>query len=132
MFLDLNLSIDTDKRVKTNTFKKSNAGNTILHPNSHHPKHIIKNIPVGEMLRAKRNCSLEMEFDGEVVDITHRLRERQYPNWMLNRANNIVKARDRSSLLHNNKKLLSQKIMKKYNLSTFLQLLVHNIRKHVI
>lgn len=59
---NLNSSVDTD-RVKANTFRKSNASNTILHTNSHYPKHIIKNIPVGEMLRANQNCSLEKEFD---------------------------------------------------------------------
>lgn len=53
------------------------------------------------MLRARRNCSSDSQFDMEVTDITHRLAERQYPHLMLNRATHIAKKRDRSSLLFN-------------------------------
>lgn len=57
-FLDLNLSIGKDSKVTTcKVTRKSNAGNTILHAFSHHPRHTIENIPVWEMLRARRNCS---------------------------------------------------------------------------
>lgn len=56
-FLDLTLSVDADSTIRNSTYHKPKSGNTILYATSHHPKHIIKNIPVGEMLWAKGNCS---------------------------------------------------------------------------
>lgn len=79
-FLDLSLFINESNLVATRTFRKENAGNTILQARSHHPRHTIENIPLGEMLRARQNCSSDSDFDKEVIEIETRLHSRQYPN----------------------------------------------------
>lgn len=62
LFLSLILlSVWTDK-IRSTSYRKSTAGNTTLHLKSCHPKHINKNIPYGEMVRAHRNCSRAVDF----------------------------------------------------------------------
>lgn len=98
-FLDLTLSVDVNDHVKTCTYRKMNVSNTILHADPHHPKHIIKNIPVGEELWAKQNCSLNINFKHEVDAIGLRLSERHYPIWILKCAEYIAQHKDWDSFL---------------------------------
>lgn len=77
-FLDILLFIDKDASViQTKTYRKSTASNSILHANSCHPVHTKRNIPVGEMLRSKRNCSDQMQYLKEENDIHDRLKKRR-------------------------------------------------------
>lgn len=90
-FLDLFLVGNTTTgTIKTTTFRKETAGNTILSANSCHPIHTIKAISIGEFVRAKCYCSTEMGFSIEKNNICDRLHHRKYPQWMLNRAINKV------------------------------------------
>lgn len=97
-FLDLNLKI-VENHVYTSTFHKEPAGNTILHADSCHPKHVIRNIPNGEIIRARRNCSKLADFREESHSINRRLQCKGYPAWTLKRAVNIAEKKDRDSLL---------------------------------
>lgn len=73
-FLDLLLKGDTEnKQIVSNTFRKESAGNTILSARYWHPQHTIKAIPMGEIVRSKRNCSLESEHKMEIDRIYERL-----------------------------------------------------------
>lgn len=73
-------------KIKTITFLKGTASNTIMLAGSCHRIHTIKAIPVGELIRAKRNCSTTSEFALEANNIYGRLQQRVYPPWMLDRA----------------------------------------------
>lgn len=62
-FYDLYLSGDVANNcINTKTYRKSVAGNTILKATTCHPVHTLKGIPVGEMTRAKRNCSSHIAY----------------------------------------------------------------------
>ncbi|CAJ0956544.1 unnamed protein product [Ranitomeya imitator] len=80
-------------------YRKSTDSNSILEAHSCHPKHVIKNIPVGEFIRLKRNCSSAAQFTQETESAVFRLKDRGYPNWMLHRAKSVTKDIDRKSLL---------------------------------
>lgn len=98
-FLDLNLKGIHGQPVISSTFRKPTAGNTILHYNSSHPKHTLKAIPVGELTRAKRNCTDPAQYEIEETQICSRLSTRGYPSWVLNQAKNIVSKKNRKDLL---------------------------------
>lgn len=49
--------------VHTNTYCNLTASNMILHARSCCPSHTIRGIPVGELVRSKRNCSTIEQFE---------------------------------------------------------------------
>lgn len=77
--------------IETKTYRKSVAGNTVLKATSCHPIHTIKSVPVGELTQIKINCSNDLVYREEEEKARDRLRKRQYPEWMLNRASDFVK-----------------------------------------
>lgn len=96
-FLDVTL-VGSGK-VLVYPFRKATACNSILSAKSCHPSHVIKNLPVGELIRSKRNCS-DMDHFGQVEqEVCSRLAARNYPKWSLNRAKNIVAHKNRLDLL---------------------------------
>lgn len=76
-FLDLKFFIDKDI-ILAKSFRKSNAGNTVLHSKSCHPPHISRNVAYGEMIIARRNCSNIADFMAESMMIQKRLHARGY------------------------------------------------------
>lgn len=80
------------------------ARNTILMANSCHPKHVTKNLPIGELIRVKRNCTLPEVFLEEQDNTFSRLRERAYPPWALDCARTKVRGIDRMTLLDSSHK----------------------------
>ncbi|OCT82174.1 hypothetical protein XELAEV_18024686mg [Xenopus laevis] len=60
-FLDIMLN-GQDDGVMTTLYRKSCAANTILQASSFHPKHLIKNVPTGQLLRLRHLCSDFQEF----------------------------------------------------------------------
>lgn len=101
-YLDLTLSGDhITGKVHSVSFRKETAGNTILRANSCHSKHTIRDIPVGELTRMKRNCSLPEDFSCQAGDHLHQW---GYPVWILNRALRRVQSVPRFKLLSNNMK----------------------------
>lgn len=88
-FLDF-WKVNVGNFVKTCIYCKPKTGNTILHARSCHNKHIIKDVPVGEMLCARRNCSMSNNFLKEAKNISDRLLEHQCPRWSLDRARSIA------------------------------------------
>ncbi|CAJ0939001.1 unnamed protein product [Ranitomeya imitator] len=99
-YLDISLSVNENTNlVAVSPYRKSTDSNSILEAHSCHPKHVIKNIPVGEFIRLKRNCSSAAQFTQETESAVFRLKDRGYPNWMLHRAKSVTKDIDRKSLL---------------------------------
>lgn len=96
--MDIELYIDHQECIQIKTFRKSTACNSILHTQSCHPFHTKRSIPVGELLRSKRNCSTELQFQIEQND-TCSLRKRGYSSDVLDRATDLVSTRERNTLL---------------------------------
>lgn len=84
-FLDLCLTGTLLEGVRSTSFRKPTAGNAILHFNSFHP---LKAIPVGELSRIRRNCSDQVDFSNEAAQTTDRLKNRGYPQLVLDRSHN--------------------------------------------
>lgn len=62
-FLDL-LFRDSKNKVNSKLFRKSKS---FLHADSSHPQHTINGIPMGQYVRARRNCSNLDDFQTEAT-----------------------------------------------------------------
>lgn len=74
-FLDLLISKDMEGKITTSLYRKDTAGNMILRADSSHPRHIVKNIPYGQYIRLRRNCTTLASFKKADL-LKDRLRER--------------------------------------------------------
>ncbi|XP_056423852.1 uncharacterized protein LOC130362821 [Hyla sarda] len=99
-FLDIQIQADANGFIQTNLHRKSTSANTVLHASSAHPTHLIRNIPIGQFLRARRLCSTEQDFEMQARDLEKRFRERGYSNRSIKRAYWRAKKTDRASSLH--------------------------------
>ncbi|XP_078543346.1 uncharacterized protein LOC144828767 [Lissotriton helveticus] len=88
-FLDVTFFIQ-DNTVHSRTHRKATSCNSTLHHNSSHPLHIIDNIPYGEMIRMRRNCSTEETFLSNIMETEQRFLERGYPASTLQKADRKV------------------------------------------
>lgn len=76
--LDLLLSIENG-RVKTKLFTKPTAGHQFIHWTSAHPRHVKKSVIYSQLLRIKRNCSQEEDFEQGGKLLLEKFKERGYP-----------------------------------------------------
>lgn len=104
VFLDLIISKSPTGSLETTIFRKPTAGNSLLNWESFHPTPLRQGIPVGQYLRARRNCSSPVEFNKEAQVLYDRFRERGYPSKVLSKAYKRSLERDRCSLLTNKQK----------------------------
>ncbi|KAG5281304.1 hypothetical protein AALO_G00069700 [Alosa alosa] len=58
-FLYLTIYKNSQRGLETSIYRKPLSRNTLLRADSHHPKQLIKNIPIGQFLQLRRNCSSE-------------------------------------------------------------------------
>lgn len=104
IFLDINLTGDLDRGITISPYRKPTANNTILEASSCHLKHVITNIPVGELIRTKRNCTDDNTYEQQKEQVCNRLQSRGYPTWSLHRIEQKVVNIPRNDLLYNKKK----------------------------
>lgn len=93
-------------------YRKDTATNFILMESSCHPSHVTRNLPVGELIRVKRNSSLTDTYEKTKDETCKRLQNRSYANWTLDRACKIVDAIPGEKLLHPSKKIRQNKSRK--------------------
>lgn len=98
-FLDLTLKGDSTLGIAVSPYRKHSSINSTLRVRSCHPPHVLKNTPVGELIRVKRNCTNEGDFNKVEKDTLQRLVGRGYPKWSLDRASKIVADIPRSKLM---------------------------------
>lgn len=72
---------------------------SILMAQSCHPPHVLKNVPVGELIRLRRNSLNDVDFHRVKSETLQRLACRGYPAWTLKRASNIVSKIPRDQLM---------------------------------
>ena len=101
-YLDVTVMTENG-RLKTKLFRKSTAGNSILHGTSSHPRNLLNSIPYGELLRAKRNCTLQEDYKVVECEMLNRLSKRGYPRDILKRAQNKVEKLTQVDLLNSHK-----------------------------
>ncbi|CAJ0959959.1 unnamed protein product, partial [Ranitomeya imitator] len=84
-FLDLKI-MKNGTQIQTKLFRKTTATNSLLHFMSFHPQHLRNNLPKGQFLRVRHNCSADADFREDVLDLMTRLAKRGYPGRVTSRA----------------------------------------------
>ncbi|KAJ1152675.1 hypothetical protein NDU88_005450 [Pleurodeles waltl] len=97
-FLDLMIQILNGKLV-TDTYHKSTDRNSLLLYDSHHPKALRDNLPFGQFLRLRRNCSTAQLFEAQASELKDKLRHRHYPTKVINPAYKRARHNHREALL---------------------------------
>ena len=98
-FLDLTIFKGEDGKLETTIYRKPLSRNTLLKADSNHSKRLISNIPIGQFLRLRRNCSSTLDFSKKAADLTKRFTERGYAKADLDSAYNRALNTDREALL---------------------------------
>ncbi|KAJ1131861.1 hypothetical protein NDU88_010193 [Pleurodeles waltl] len=100
-FLDPRIKIK-DKMISTELFRKTTAGNSLLHATSGHPDGPKWSIPYGELLRAKRISNTDEAFELEQKDMVLRFKQRGYPDWVIKKAMEKIRKVERVQTLFDN------------------------------
>ncbi|XP_075462091.1 protein-arginine deiminase type-2 isoform X2 [Ascaphus truei] len=107
-FLDLTLFIENGL-IETKTFYKKVDANTYLLASSNHNPRWINNIPKGQFLRTKRNCSQEAIFNTQANELKTKFFEREYNHNRVKKALEAAKNTNREELIQMNKKTIIKK-----------------------
>lgn len=83
-----------------------------------HPKHVTKNLPVGELVRMKWNSTSPETYTKAKEETCFRLHHRAYPQCSLNRVYNIVDKIPRNALLDTSNSFKKQKNWDKFGNSS--------------
>ena len=97
-FLDIYLYFK-DGRIESKVWSKPCDPHAYLLPSSCHPFHICENIPVGVFKRLKRICSTNDSYNEAVIEYTQYLQNRNYSQFVIDKAINDVKDIDRKTLI---------------------------------
>ncbi|XP_068113208.1 uncharacterized protein [Hyperolius riggenbachi] len=98
-FLDLHIMKDEEGHLISTLYRKKTAVNSLLHFSSYHTPTTRRNIPVGQFLRLRRNCSTPQAFEEEAGKLACRFRERGYPNKYVRKAWRRARFTNRETLL---------------------------------
>lgn len=101
VFLDVIIS-KSDGRLITKTHYKPTAKNNLLPFSSFHPRPLKENLPYGLYLRIRRNCSNLNDFRKQSGDLTTRLKNRGYPDRVLNKGFKRARNQPREVLVEDN------------------------------
>lgn len=79
------------------------ARNATLLASSCHPRHVIDNVPLGELVRTRRNCTFSEDFSQHQDVVCDRLQACSFPELTITRARNRVTRLSRQDLLKDKK-----------------------------
>lgn len=85
-FRTWNFSMFYSMWVVMGFFKPIYTGNRLQQTKSCHPRSLIRNIPVGQYLRAKHICSTKENFEKHARDLDTRFTTRGYPRRVIDNA----------------------------------------------
>lgn len=97
-FLDLLIHLEGGK-LRTTTYKKPTDRNSLLSFRSHHPKALRENLPYGQFIRIRRNCTTTQDYEEQATDLEEDLQERDYPKEVVRKARKRAKNNNRQALL---------------------------------
>ncbi|KAJ1109637.1 hypothetical protein NDU88_006997 [Pleurodeles waltl] len=100
-FLDLRIIL-RDGYLHSSVFHKHTDRNSLLLYNSHHPKALRDNLPFGQFLRIRRNCSDKNDFRIQDNALCRKLGERNYPERNIRQAKKRASNIPRETLLTTN------------------------------
>ncbi|KAM9324507.1 LOW QUALITY PROTEIN: uncharacterized protein PAF06_000559 [Gastrophryne carolinensis] len=98
-YLDLDLHVEENGTIRTTLHRKKTATNNLLCFDSFHQDNLKKGIPVVQLLRARRNCSLDADFLKEAKEMEGRFRNRGYPKNIIRKAFKRARDTPRENLL---------------------------------
>lgn len=106
----LDVTVGSCSEVLTTTiYKKDTDRNTILHYRSSHPQCLKENLPYGQLLRIRRNCTEVGDFDIHATTFCNEMAKRGYPKKLLKHSMKRARFTPRDSLLQTkNKKELDK------------------------
>ena len=97
-FLDVTVSIKGNK-LQTSLYSKPTDSHLYLNSKSSHPDHVIKNMPKGQLIRIRRICSEENDFDFHAKNLKTYFVSRGYNSKNLEKTIKEVKKLKREDLL---------------------------------
>ena len=102
-FLDLTIfkgpTFEYTSLLDIKTFQKPKNLYQYLHFSSNHPRAVFKSVITGECIRYARTNTIPANFHATVELFKQRLRRRQYPTILINKAVNSIKYKDRQKFL---------------------------------
>ena len=97
-FLDVSVT-KKNGDIETTVYRKKTDRNNYLHFSSYHPASLKRGLPYSQMLRLKRICSTESEFEGQSNEMCNRFRQRGYDEQILTKSKLKISPLERTSLL---------------------------------
>ena len=130
-FLDVRVT-KTPLGMQTSVYRKKTDRNNYLHFSSYHSSNLKKGLPYSQMLRLKRICSTETDFESHASEMSARFRERGYDEVTLNKCMSKVKQLDRTGLLTPKSSSVSkgQRIVLSSTFSPISQHIKQTVKKH--
>lgn len=101
--LDVRLRIESDGTISSRLYRKPTDGHQFLHWASAHPTSLKRSIPYAQLLRIRRNCTFDEDFEKEASILIARLRKRRYPERVLMTALERARLKQRQELLNTGK-----------------------------
>ena len=98
-FLDTLIRLNPDGSLETDLYVKPTDTHMYLHYSSCHPKHKKNSGPYSQLLRVRRICSVQSDFDEHADTILIHYKLRGYPVSVLTEALDKVLLLDRNTLL---------------------------------
>ena len=112
-FLDTTIKIDQSGKLIADLYKKPTDSNSYLNYNSAHPPNCKKSLPYSQLLRIKRICTKQTDFEKHAKDKLKEFRTKGFPEQLLLEAKQKVENLNREDLL--TKKSLTEKSEKNEN-----------------
>ncbi|KAJ1115184.1 hypothetical protein NDU88_003410 [Pleurodeles waltl] len=97
-FLDL-LIYEQDGGLATEVYYKPTDCNNLLQYQSFHPRALRDDLPVGQFLRLRRNCSSVTDYRKHADKLSTKLHTKDYPPHLVNRARKRARNNNRDQLL---------------------------------
>ena len=117
-FLDTEVHLD-NSHLYTNLYVKPTDRNNYLPFDSAHPYHCKKGLPYGQFLRIRRICSRIEDFHRHCVNKAALLRQKGYPQSLIDEAYTKARDKNRDELLHPKDGTLDRAVKKTYMTTTY-------------
>ena len=97
-------------KLYTSTYSKPTDKNSLLQFSYHHPRALRENLPYGQFLRIRRNCTNKEDFLSQSTVLTNKLSEKGYPKKILKPGQKRAYNANRTSLLENYPRFAEKKL----------------------
>ena len=95
----LDVCIKKNRGIQTTVYRKKTDRNNYLDFSSYHPSSLKRGLPYSQLLRLKRICNTEPEYEKRSTEMCDRFRARGYHEYILNESKSKAKPLERTSLL---------------------------------